>query len=308
VPLDSFEAVLTHASFRAMGVVNTVAVAEPAALSAALAIAESQVAAIDEACSRFKPGSELSEVNRAAGTGAVHVEPLFEEALVAAFAAAEMTDGLVDPTLGKHVDDTGYSVTFAAVAPVGPALEVVIRQVVGWRAVELDTEAHTVRVPAGVALDLGASGKAWAADRVAGAINKRLGTAVLVECGGDVAVRGRAPGDGWPVRVAIDETAPEWEDVLVREGGLATSGTTTRRWRRGGVAMHDIIDPRSGSPAVTPWSMVTVAAATCLEANAAATAALILGDGGPRWLDACRLPSRLVAKDGAVRYAGGWAA
>jgi thiamine biosynthesis lipoprotein len=116
------------------------------------------------------------------------------------------------------------------------------------------------------------------------------------------------PGVGWPVRVALDENAKEWQDVLVRDGGLATSGTTARRWRRGGVELHDIIDPRTGLPAKSPWAMVTVAARTCLEANAAATAALILGDEAPAWLNACRLPSRMVHVDGHVELAGGWSA
>jgi thiamine biosynthesis lipoprotein len=134
-----------------------------------------------------------------------------------------------------------------------------------------------------------------------------LGEAVLVECGGDVAVHGEVPG-GWPVRVALDEGAAVWQDVLIHDGGLATSGTTVRRWRRGGVEVHDIIDPRTGRPATTPWAMVTVAAASCLEANAASTCALILGADACSWLDANGLPARLVGRDGKVEYAGGWAA
>jgi thiamine biosynthesis lipoprotein len=139
-------------------------------------------------------------------------------------------------------------------------------------------------------------------------VAEALGIGVVVECGGDVAVRGRVPEGGWPVRVASDIDAPDWQDVLVHDGGLATSGTTSRRWRRGGIELHDIIDPSSGRPAETPWTMVTVAAATCVEANAAATAALIMGERAPAWLDGLRLPARLVRAGGGVRYAGGWAA
>ncbi len=298
---------LSRATFKALGVMNTVAVDEPDALEDALALVQDQIAEIDEVCSRFRPDSELSRANRAAGQTLV-LHPLLEEALVAAIRAAEMTGGLVDPTVGKHVADAGYTVTFTAMPADGPPMNVEVQQKADWRAVELDAATHSLRVPAGVSLDLGASGKAWAADRAAAAVADAFGVAALVECGGDVAVRGRVPGEGWPVRVALDENAEEWQDVLMRDGGLATSGTTARRWRRGGVEVHDIIDPRTGLPATTQWAMVTVAARTCLEANAAATAALILGDEAPAWLNACRLPSRMVHVDGHVELAGGWSA
>ena len=304
---DSLEAVLSSASFKAMGTMNTVAVHEPAVLTDAVEIAREQIAQIDATCSRFRPDSELNRVNRAAGHGAIGISPLLEQALVAALSAAEMTGGLVDLTVGKNVEDTGYVVTFSAVPADGPPVEVAVREVLGWRAVRLDLARHSVLIPEGVTLDLGASGKAWAADRSAKAASDALGEAVLVECGGDVAVHGEVPG-GWPVRVALDEGAALSEDVLIHDGGLATSGTTVRRWRRGGVEVHDIIDPRTGRPATTPWAMVTVAAASCLEANAASTAALILGPDAGAWLDANGLPARLVGRDGTVKYAGGWAA
>jgi thiamine biosynthesis lipoprotein len=290
-----------------MGTVNTVAVHEPAVLSDAVEIVREQIAQIDATCSRFRQDSELNRVNRAAGHGPIAISPLLDQALAAALRAAEMTGGLVDPTVGKNVEDTGYVVTFSAVPADGPPVEVTVREVLGWRAVRIDLAQHSVLIPEGVALDLGASGKAWAADRSAKAASDALGEAVLVECGGDVAVHGEV-GRGWPVRVALDEGDAVWQDVLIHDGGLATSGTTVRRWRRGGVEVHDIIDPRTGRPATTPWAMVTVAAASCLEANAASTCGLILGADAIDWLDANRLPARLVGRDGTVEYAGGWAA
>jgi thiamine biosynthesis lipoprotein ApbE len=308
LPLDAVQAVLSRASFGAMGCVNTVAVDEPRALAEAQYIVMAQIGEIDSVCSRFRPDSELSRVNRSAGAGPILIPSLLEEALGAAIRAAEMTDGLVDLTVGRHVQDTGYTVTFGELPLDGPPLEVRVQGVVGWRAIELDPAAHTIRIPKGVALDLGASGKAWAADRSADAVARSLGVGVLVECGGDVSVRGRIPEGGWPVRIAADSSAPEWQDVVLRDGGLATSGTTSRRWLRGGAEIHDIINPLTGRPAETPWSMVTVAAASCLEANAAATAALIMGEAAQRWLDARKLPSRLVRNDGRIEVAGGWAA
>ena len=291
-----------------MGTENTVVVEDARDLDAAMAVVEREIRAIDETCSRFRDDSELSRLNGAAGTGFVRVSPLLEEALVAALSAADMTGGLVDPTVGKALASAGYGVTFTALVADGPPVDVKMTAVPGWQAIEHDAEAHAFRLPAGASVDLGASGKAWAADRAASAVFAELRIAVAVECGGDVAVRGPHPQGGWPVRVAASAESGEFEDVMLFDGGLATSGTRSRRWRRGGVEMHHIIDPATGLPAQTPWAMATVAAASCLEANAAATAALILGAPALEWLEALHLPARLVDNDGAVHHAGGWLA
>jgi thiamine biosynthesis lipoprotein ApbE len=290
-----------------MGAANTVVVDDSAALPAAMAIVREQIHEIDEVCSRFQEESELSRLNRSGG-GVIALSPLLDEAIVAALHTAEMTDGLVDLTVGKCVEEVGYTVTFRDLPVEGPPLQLRVRRVIGWRALAYDPVAHTIRLPAGVALDLGASGKAWAADRAATAVAESLGVSVAVECGGDVAVRGPAPEGGWPIRVAEDVDADVWQDISVFDGGLATSGTTTRRWRRGGIELHHIIDPSTGLPARTPWVMVSVAAATCVEANAAATAALIMGGRAIAWLDGLKLPARLVDARGGVHLAGGWSA
>lgn len=289
-----------------MGTDHTVIVDVADALPEATALVRRQFEEIDETCSRFRGDSELSRLNARSGGGDIPLSPLLEEAIGAALDSAAMTGGLVDLTVGRCVEEVGYSVTFRDLPADGPRLELQVRQVVGWRALGYDPIAHTLSLPSGVGLDLGASGKAWAADRAAAAVATSLGVSVLVNCGGDIAVRGRAPAGGWPVRVAVDVDADEWQDVVVFDGGLATSGTTSRRWRRGGIELHHIIDPSTGLPARTPWAMVSVAAATCVEANAAATAALIMGDRAPAWLDDLRLPARLVDTRGGVSFAGGW--
>jgi thiamine biosynthesis lipoprotein ApbE len=297
---------LSTGSFRAMGTLNTVVVEDAGDLTAAIAVVEAQIREIDEVCSRFRADSELSRLNQMSGGGEVALSPLLEEALVAALRSAEMTDGLVDLTVGKHVEEAGYTVTFRDLPLDGPPLQLRVQRVLGWRALVHDPEAHTLRLPEGVRLDLGASGKAWAADRAAATVVDKLGVPVAVECGGDVAVGGAHPQGGWPVRVAEDLDGGEFQDVAIFGGGLATSGTSARRWRRGGIELHHIIDPTTGLPASTPWAMVTVAAASCVEANAAATAALIMGERAPAWLDDLRLPARLVEAGGGVRFAGGW--
>ena len=81
-----------------------------------------------------------------------------------------------------------------------------------------------------------------------------------------------------------------------------------RRWRRGGATLHHLIDPRTGLPADGPWRSATAAAATCVDANIAATAAIVLGNEAPRWLEAAGVPARLVDRWGAVARIAGWPA
>jgi FAD:protein FMN transferase len=299
------QAVLSSGSFAAMGTTNSVVVEAAGDLPAAMSIAEAEIRAIDETCSRFREDSELSRLNRRTGS-AVALSPLLEQAIGAALHCAQMTEGLVDLTVGTSVEAAGYTVTFSDLPLDGPPLQVRVERAPGWTSLLYDSRRHTLRVPQGVHLDLGASGKAWAADRAATAVVETLGIPVAIECGGDVAVAGEAPPGGWPVRVSTSEAAGDFQDVAIFDGGLATSGVGARRWRRGGVELHHIIDPSTGLPARTPWAMVSVAAATCLEANAAATAALILGKDAPGWLDRLRLPARLVDCSGRLHLTGGW--
>ncbi len=164
-------------------------------------------------------------------------------------------------------------------------------------------------MPAGAKLDLGATAKALAADRACVAAHARAGGGALVAVGGDVAVRGEAPSGGWQVHVTDDHRAgprAPGQRIAIEGGGLATSSTAARRWRRGNEQMHHIIDPATGRPADTCWRTVSVAAVDCTDANMASTTALLLGDGAPAWLGARGLPARLVEHDGSVVVAAGW--
>jgi thiamine biosynthesis lipoprotein len=67
-----------------------------------------------------------------------------------------------------------------------------------------------------------------------------------------------------------------------------------------------VIDPRTARPASARWRTVSVAGATCVDANVAALASLVVGEHAPSWLAARSLHARLVAPDGSVRYVGAW--
>jgi thiamine biosynthesis lipoprotein len=299
------------ASWRALGTTVGLVVRDAAAPAAARRAVEGELAAIDAACSRFRADSELSAVNAAAGRR-VRVSPVLMNALSVALRAAVVTDGRVDPTVGRALELAGYDRDFARVRG-SRVRRLRIEAVAGWRVVELDRAAGTVRVPAGVSLDLGATAKALAADRAAGSAMAAASGArgVLVNLGGDIATAGTAPPEGWAVRVADSHRAPPdapGQELRVSSGGLSTSSTTVRRWRRRGGAAHHIVDPRTGAPAVEHWRTVSVAARTCVDANIASTAAIVLGPAAPGWLADARLPARLVTVCGAVVTTADWPA
>jgi thiamine biosynthesis lipoprotein len=181
--------------------------------------------------------------------------------------------------------------------------------------VELDPVRCTARVPDGVLLDLGATAKALAADRAAVRIAAAVGCGVLVNLGGDIRVAGPPPAGGWRIGIA-DDLGPDNDGpddtlaqaVSISSGGLATSSTKLRAWRQGGTAVHHIVVPTTGQPAQTCWRTASVAAASCVDANAASTAAIIRGDRAPGWLAALGLPARLARHDGTVHTVSGWPA
>jgi FAD:protein FMN transferase len=300
---------LASVSFRALGTTAVVAVADPGELDRARRIVRAELRAVDLACSRFRPDSELSRVNRAAGA-AVPVGPLLFEAVCVALEVAAMTGGLVDPTVGANLRLAGYDRTFADLGlRDGRRVRATFPPVAGWKTVATDRSLRTVRVPVGVELDLGASAKALAADRSATTAADAVGCGVLVSLGGDVAVSGNTPNGGWPVLIADDHAAPLESPgpvVAISSGGLASSSTHVRRWRTAGGVLHHIVDPRTGRPAETPWRTVTVAGPSCVRANAASTAAVVLGEAAPGWLADQGLAARLAGDDGLVATVNGW--
>ncbi|HVB43545.1 MAG TPA: FAD:protein FMN transferase [Streptosporangiaceae bacterium] len=306
---------------KALGTFCSVLVTRPAALDAARATLSSELATIDLACSRFRPDSELSRLNRASGKP-VSVSALFAQALRVALRAAEITAGDVDPTCGRSLVSLGYDRDYAELAADTSALTLPPAPAAGWRCVEFDSQRRIVRVPGDVMLDFGATAKALASDLAADAIARQLGCGVLVNLGGDIAVSGQAPDGGW--RVGVDDgvtgagqagpggshleasgrgKAPV---VCIEGGGLATSSPSVRGWRRGDRELHHIVLPSTGQPAQVYWAAVSVAAASCVDANTASTASIIRGALAPAWLESLRLPARLVRPDNVLLTTGGW--
>lgn len=260
------------------------------------------LARVEKAASRFRADSELSRANQVAGRP-LPISRLLVDLVGAALDAAADSDGAVDPTVGHALSCLGYDRDIREIRADGPEITALPPRA-SWRQVRLDRRVGLLTVPPGTALDLGASAKAWTADRAATGLARRFSTAVYVELGGDVAVAGDRP-DGWCVQVAERE-GDDGQLVLLRSGGLATSTTTIRRWRRGGHELHHIVDPRTGASARGPWRTVSVSAGSALAANTASTAAIVRGDAALDWLTERGFAARLVSHDGRVSTTTGW--
>jgi thiamine biosynthesis lipoprotein len=314
----------------ALGTTARIVVWPPSNLPALLGVVDDELAALDSQASRFRADSEIS-VLHATGEGIHQLSAGLADVIRSALAAAAWTAGRCDPTVGDALIRIGYDRDFAAIAPDDTPLSA--PPSADWRAVSLS--GNELALPAGMLLDLGATAKGLGADRAAAAAYARAGEGgVLVSLGGDLAVAGRPPTGGWPVLIADEHrqvrsarnlarlfgTASQQagnghgvtadpeiaQQVRLSGGGLATSSVTCRRWVRAGRTMHHIIDPRTGMPADGPWRTVTVAAASCAEANAAATSAIVTGSDAPRWLNKHHLPARLITHDGQITRTCGW--
>jgi thiamine biosynthesis lipoprotein len=307
-------------SWTALGTSVHVLATDADGLSPAIIAVNEVLEDVDAAYSRFREDSELSRLNASPGRN-VQVSPLLATVIDAAQRAARLTDGAVDPTIGQAIRIAGYDDDFPRIAardphpalrPWGREMDVRLRalRVPGWQSIRFDRRSRTVLLPPGVELDLGSTGKALAADlAVRAALNAAGSGGVLVSLGGDIATAGTPPFGGWRIQVAEDSrVAPDadGEVICLPSGGVATSSTTVRRWTRGATVLHHIIDPQTSLPTTGPYRTVTVAAATCLDANIASTAAIVRGETAIDWLMRCNLPARLVENDGTIHYIGRW--
>jgi thiamine biosynthesis lipoprotein len=289
-------------AFRAMASEIAVTV-EPNTLSlAALADTPHWFADWATRLSRFHQGSELSALNRAAGT-AMAVSEVLWTALRAAVAAAEATDGLITPALLGAMQAAGYDQSFEQLTD-GPTT-CTCASVSDFHGIAFDEAQHTVTLPAGMGLDLGGTAKGWAADVAA----QRLAPfgRCLVNAGGDVSMSGP---EGAPWRLGVE--SPLQPGVMlgvleVERGGVATSGRYYRKWQHGGVWQHHLIDPRTGKPAQTDVVSATVVAPSALVAEVAAKQVLILGSvAGLAWLAQFEaLAALVVLEDGTITHSAG---
>jgi thiamine biosynthesis lipoprotein len=261
----------------------------------ALDAAQREIAGIEKLASRFDRESELSRLNAA---GTMEVSPDLMRLVTLALQMRDATAGRFDPTLHAAMVAAGYDRTLDDIPTDGPAAGV---PQPGGGEVDANPQTGVITLGMGVALDLGGIAKGWAADRAADLLG--MAGSCLVSMGGDIAVRGSLDGEPWPIEVQHgDGTAV----IGLTRGGMATSGTDRRRWRRDGKDMHHVIDPATGSPSDTDLVRVTAVAEDAAHAEVWATALLVSGSGAAAdEADRMGMPAVLVAADGHTTSAGG---
>ena len=254
--------------------------------------------------SRFRPTSELCGLNAAAGAPVVVSKSTFS--LVGrAVGAWRDTGGRYDPTVLAALEAVGYDRDFDVVARAGDDAPATPTAVPGCGDIELDPLVGAVRLPPGVALDLGGIGKGAAADEVSGellAAGVPGVTGVLVNLGGDLRARGLAPEPhGWVVDVDDPLGTGRTGLLALAEGAIATSTKLRRTWTRGGRTLHHLIDPRTGEPAESGLASVTVISGEAWRAEVLAKAAFVAGiDAGRALVERVGATGLLVTDDGEV--------
>ncbi len=258
----------------------------------------------EQSLSRFRETSELSQLNRSAGTPFQVGETLWD-VLQEALIFERLSFGLVTPVVHDALIKAGYDRTFDALTPLSPSSLLEGMEPMGdLSEIHLDETTRTVHLPHDLHLDFGGIAKGWAADQATRKLSA-FGPA-LVNAGGDISISGpQAHGEAWPIGITDPFDPDSNLDVLMLErGGVATSGRDYRRWQRNDSWQHHIIDPRTGLPSQTDVLTATVIAPSAIEAEVAAKVALISGSrAGLDWLEVNpMLAGVLVLEDGQRVY------
>ena len=257
----------------------------------------------EQCLSRFRPDSELSQLNRHAGEK-VQVSSTLKSVFQAAIEMEKRSQTLVTPTVLDSLVSAGYDRSFDEMTTTSAHGSLLERPCLTTTTIEWDGDSRMITLPPDVHLDFGGVAKGWAAQQ---AIQRlKIYGPVLVDAGGDIAISG-LQSDGQPWQVAIaDPFHPEEDLEQLRLGrcGVATSGTDFRHWNQDGERRHHIIDPRTGKPAETDVLSATVIAPSVIEAEMAAKVALISGsEDGLHWLEAQpSFAGLLVLEDGQRLY------
>ena len=254
--------------------------------------------------SRFLPESELSQLNRQAGTP-VEVSDLLYHVLATALAAAQATQGVFDPALLDQLVQLGYDRTFDDLPAVRFNPIIPGEPGGGWRGIRVDPIHRSVTLPVGIKLDFGGIAKGMAVDAAMEQLHLSGISPALVNAGGDLAVLGLPPkAESWSLAVPGQN---QYWTIPLRQGAMATSGIAHRHWWQGNTLRHHLLDPRTGLPAQSDLWSVTVVADRCEQAEVAAKVAFILGSQqGADFLRKHRIAGLLVHENGTWETVEPW--
>lgn len=246
---------------------------------------ERRLVEINALMSTYDPNSELSRFNAPRPDAEFPVSGETAFVVKAALRVAEGTEGAFDPTVGALVDLWGFGPQAVPEKIPSDAEIASARAGVGWRRIEVLENPWRLRRSSPLSrLDLSAIAKGYGVDSVAALLSQRGYENYMVEIGGEVFARGRnSRGEPWSLGIetprdgaAVGESLSAM--VRVDGKGLASSGGYRNFYFRDGKRFSHFIDPRTGRPITHKLAAVSVTAPSCMDADAAATAVMVLGE------------------------------
>jgi thiamine biosynthesis lipoprotein len=294
---------MRRAEFRAMGTTISLLLPEKQA-EQGLQVVRDLFDEWEQVLSRFIPDSELSRLNRSAGTP-VAVSDLLYTVLATALTAARASGGVYDPAMLEQLEKIGYDRTFDEIR-AGDFDPIIPGEPGGrWRGIKVNPIYREVTLPAGIKLDFGGIAKGMAVDAALDRLHENGIGPALVNAGGDLAVLGLPPvEDSW--LIAVPGRERHWS-LPLHHGAVATSGIAHRHWQQGNILRHHLLDPRTGLPAQSDLWSVTVVADRCEQAEVAAKVAFILGSReGANFLRRHRIAGLFVHEDGTWESVEPW--
>jgi thiamine biosynthesis lipoprotein len=240
-------------------------------------VAVSLIDDLERRWSRFIDDSEISELNRQAGSF-VAVSGRTVTLIERAVEAWRLTGGAFEPTVLGAMLRAGYDRSFELLGP-NPAGGL---SLLGIGVADIEIDGDRVRLPAGTGFDPGGIGKGLAADMVCAELMAMGAEGVCINLGGDVRVRGSGPRqEGWTVAVEHPWSPEPLVLLGIADGAVATTTTLRRRWVTDGEPRHHVIDPQTGLPSDTDLNLTSVVAAEAWVAEVLAKAVLLAGSAHP---------------------------
>lgn len=261
------------------------------------------IAALEEKISEWKPSSEISAVNAAAGGEPVKVGPETRELVGAMVEWSRRTGGAFDVT-GGPLFRRWERARKEKNLPPGAEVDA-LRAAVGWERIELGSGAVRLAKP-GMSIGTGAIGKGWAADKAGAFLEGRGFPDYIVDAGGDLRIGGSRGGEPWTVAVKEPRREGCLATIAAAPGGIATSGDYERFWFVDGVRYSHILDLRTGWPA-RGLASVTIIAEDGTAADALATAVFAMGaEKGLEFANGLKgVEAMLVRDDGGELFTRG---
>ncbi|MDG1819744.1 MAG: FAD:protein FMN transferase [Porticoccaceae bacterium] len=259
------------------------------------------LSAVDQSMSTYKKQSELSQFNRLPVSESVKASDQLWSVLQTSEKIWRQSNAAFDPTVGPVVDLWGFGpVATEDTIPQDQEIATALENS-GYEYLQLNSSDQTISKQKAIALDLSAVAKGYAVDQVADLLEMYALPDYLVEVGGEMRLSGTNPeGNPWRVAIELPSLMPQVQQVIaINNSAIATSGDYRNYFEKDSVRYSHTIDPRQGKPITHNLASVTVMADHCADADAWATAFMVLGEQeGMRIAEQYAIPVYMLIRDG----------